>query len=297
MRTVEERGLADTDHDIAISTSIDRELTTLLAGGRVLLLTLAHPLIADSLAANPSGLEDPFRRLLATTQAAYTLAFGTDDEVDQLSAHLERVHRGIGGPGWSATDADLYWYTLAVLHDSGVTAFEACVRPLESAELEAHYASTVTSARRLGIDASAIPATWVDCRASLEKTYATTHVNEAARGFMPQILNARSLGLLKPAAWAWRRMAVWLLPDPIRTQYGLELTPDELRAIERFAAASRLAHKRLPEQVWEIGFRTFSGTDYLYAPSSERDQKVSSWRIVARAIQRGVVTRRRRASA
>jgi uncharacterized protein (DUF2236 family) len=68
--------------------AIDAHLVTILGGGRALLMQLAHPSVAASVADHSAFEIDPFPRLWPTLDAVLTVAFGLDvaDQPEDLAA-------------------------------------------------------------------------------------------------------------------------------------------------------------------------------------------------------------------
>ncbi len=62
------------EHDSKIR-QVNRELVLLLAGGRALLMQLAHPKIAAGVAEHSHFQEDPLARLYRTMSAMWSIVF------------------------------------------------------------------------------------------------------------------------------------------------------------------------------------------------------------------------------
>ena len=75
---------------------VNREMVLLLAGGRALLMQLAHPKVAAGVADHSRFQQDPFARLRRTMSAMWSIVF---DPQLQARASLERVelrHKAFG---------------------------------------------------------------------------------------------------------------------------------------------------------------------------------------------------------
>src|SRR4029453_3027431 len=74
----------------AMIWQVNREMVLLLAGGRALLMQLAHPKIAAGVAEHSRFQEDPLARLYRTMRAMWSIVF---DERTQARVALESVER------------------------------------------------------------------------------------------------------------------------------------------------------------------------------------------------------------
>src|SRR5262249_48568907 len=81
----------------AMIWQVDREMVLLLAGGRALLMQLAHPKVAAGVAGHSHFKADPLGRLYRTMGAMWSIVF---DDAPKARASLEQVknvHRRIHG--------------------------------------------------------------------------------------------------------------------------------------------------------------------------------------------------------
>ena len=87
---------------------INREAVLLGAGPAALLLQIAHPLVAEGVAAHSDYPADPFGRLRRTLRTTLAMVFGDGPEAERAVARLNRVHAGVRGevdrPGRPAGD-------------------------------------------------------------------------------------------------------------------------------------------------------------------------------------------------
>jgi uncharacterized protein (DUF2236 family) len=120
---------------------VDREMVLLLAGGRALLMQLAHPKVAAGVAEHSHFKNDPLGRLYRTMSAMWSIGF---DETSAARASLEQVksvHRrihGIVSPAeslpfgtpYDALDVELLLWVHATLIDSAMVAYDIFGKPL-----------------------------------------------------------------------------------------------------------------------------------------------------------------------
>ena len=100
------------------SERLARPTTTAFAGGRAILMELAHPAIARAVADFDHFREDPARRALLTAKAFRDVIHGTEGEARAVQRRLAAVHARVSGPGYSATDPQLLLWVHATFVDS-----------------------------------------------------------------------------------------------------------------------------------------------------------------------------------
>src|SRR5262249_23799688 len=71
---------------------VDREIVLLLAGGRALLMQLAHPKIAAGVADHSHFKQDPLGRLYRTMSTMWSITFG---DISEARLALNRVKKPI----------------------------------------------------------------------------------------------------------------------------------------------------------------------------------------------------------
>src|SRR5512132_2907675 len=134
----------------AMLWQVDREMVLLLAGGRALLMQLAHPKVATGVAEHSHFKADPLGRLYRTMSAMWSIGF---DEASEARASLEQVksvHRrihGIASPAeslpfgipYDALDVELLLWVHATLIDSAMVAYNIFVKPLAPDEKARYY--------------------------------------------------------------------------------------------------------------------------------------------------------------
>src|SRR5205823_12187206 len=81
-----------------------RPTATAFAGGRAILMELAHPAIALAVADFDHFREDPVRRAQLTAKAFRDVIHGTTAEAAAVGRRLDAVHARVRGPRYAATD-------------------------------------------------------------------------------------------------------------------------------------------------------------------------------------------------
>jgi uncharacterized protein (DUF2236 family) len=160
---------------------INREAVLLGAGPAALLLQIAHPLIAEGVAAHSDYPRDPFGRLRRTLRTTLAMVFGDGPEAERAVARLNRVHAAVQGAvvdplarqasgtaDYRALDPRLLLWVQATLILMSARAYESWVGPLLAADREAFWQEARAVGERLGIPTSVSPGTWPELEAWFE---------------------------------------------------------------------------------------------------------------------------------
>lgn len=237
---------------------VDREMALLLAGGRALLMQIAHPKVAAGVAEHSGFQSDPLGRLERTMSAMWSIVF---DEQAQARAALERVagvHRKVrgvvpraeaqySGAGYEALDPSLLLWVHGTLIDSALAAYELFVRPLSMTERAHYYEDSKKLAALFGIEAPAVPASLTDFAAYMEEMLHgdTLTVGPAAKRLAQEILYPRPW-FLRLAGPLFRFITAGLLPEKLRESYQLEWNARKNARFLRLAGLIRALIPWLP---------------------------------------------------
>lgn len=240
---------------------IDREMALLLAGGRALLLQLAHPKIAAGVAAHSRFQDNPLGRLQRTMSAMWSIVFDDLQTATTTLLHVKGIHqrvRGTVGPAegpapetrYDAGDVDLLLWVHATLVDSAIRAYELFVGRLSGEERSRYYDDARKLGRLFDIPDGVQPL----CEAAFQTyfndmlTGSTLAVGPAARALARDILYPRPW-ILRPAAPLFRLVTAGLLPERLRGDYGLRWSKPGEKIFALFARFVRAARPCLPRVV------------------------------------------------
>jgi len=227
---------------------LNREAALLLgAGPRALLLQLAHPLVAAGVDEHSDFRADPWARLAGTLRSYLRIVYGTTPAARREIRRLNRLHRGVTGPGYDARDPDLSLWVHATLVDSTMATVDAWMEPLTRERRARFYAETLPVGRLFGIPDGVLPAD-VDrfdaYMAAMTGPAGPAHPTTTARGLAAVILHpplapvvnrgpvaarlgpaagplGNALGRLPVNAATWLLLpSVGLLPEGVRREYG-----------------------------------------------------------------------------
>jgi uncharacterized protein (DUF2236 family) len=230
-------------------------LTPFLGGGPAVLLQVAHPLVAAGVAAHSGYGEDIWPRLVATLRALYAIAFGTKAEADRAGERVQRAHervRGLtetqlgrfpAGTPYSAEDPELMLWVHATLVHASLEVYHRFVQPLSVEEQERYYGEMTIMARIFGTPADVIPPTLADFREYFAEQIAdeTLTVTEPAREVAAAIIGASVPVPMRVFVPAHRLSTAYVLPERLRSEYGLRWSPLHELALTHAARALRLA--------------------------------------------------------
>ena len=133
----------------SLSWRVCRESAVFLAGGRALLLQLAHPWVAAGVAKHSSTLADPIGRFHRTFAIMFTLVFGSLEQAIAAARRLNRRHASVHGTlpwaagrfaqgsSYAANEASALRWVHATLVESALISHDLVLPPLTAAEREA----------------------------------------------------------------------------------------------------------------------------------------------------------------
>src|SRR5690242_220147 len=149
---------------------VSREIVLLIAGGRALLMQLAHPKVAAGVAQHSRFQEDPFARLHRTMRAMWSIIFDERAQAQAALDRIENVHTRVrgevsageplfAGAPYDALDQELLLWVHATLIDSAIIAYDRFVEPMTVMKKTAYYNDSKTLAALFRIKAASIPTT------------------------------------------------------------------------------------------------------------------------------------------
>lgn len=212
---------------------VNREMILLLAGGRALLMQLAHPKVAAGVAEHSRFQEDPLARLYRTMSAMWSIVF---DERSRAGAALKRVagvHKRVHGvvsggepaftgEPYNALDQELLLWVHATLIDSAIIAYHLFVTPMAQAERLAYYNDSKNLASLFGIRNEMIPASLEAFEAYMSRMLSggTIAVGPTAKLLARDVLYPRPW-IFRPGGPLFRFVTAGLLPERLRAAYDL----------------------------------------------------------------------------
>ncbi|MEV6829342.1 oxygenase MpaB family protein [Amycolatopsis sp. NPDC051102] len=227
-----------------------------LLAGQVLVLQVAHPVVAAGVRDHSDYRSDPWTRLMRTVASLSIYVYGGTAGAQVEAARLRSLHRTFTGVAdgrrYSALDPAAYAWVHATLVKAPVDAqrfFGVC---LSEVELEEYYAQMCGIGRLLGVREQDLPPDW----AAFERYYDAMVAGFATNPTIETLLETFRT-VPKPVEWLpdswWRsvqRGQLFLiratLPASLRETLGLEWTVADQRRFERFARCVRVAGAVVP---------------------------------------------------
>jgi uncharacterized protein (DUF2236 family) len=250
---------------------VNRERVLLVGGQRALVMQLAHPLVAAGVAEHSDFPARALERLRRTLDLSLALIYGTPEEAESASAGIRAVHERVsgtaGGRPYAASDPDLLLWVNATLVDTTLLVYQQFVRPLPEPDRRRYYLETVDAAELFGIPRDVIPGDLDGFRAYVRGMLEGPELRATAEGrrLVTDVLRPPlPLPLRAPTA-AIRLITLALLPEPVRSMFGLRAGRRSRAAL---AAASRASRLLLP--VMPAGVRQFSAARAAPGGSPER---------------------------
>ncbi|MEU7783926.1 oxygenase MpaB family protein [Amycolatopsis sp. NPDC049159] len=232
-----------------------------LLAGQVLVLQVAHPVVAAGVRDHSDYTEDPWTRLMRTGASLSIYVYGGVSGARVEAARLRALHRSFvgslpDGRRYSALDPLAYAWVHATLVMVPVDAQRFFGRPLSTSELDEYYAQMCGIGRLLGVRERDLPPDWAAFSRYYDEMVAGFAGNPAIEQLFETIETVR-----KPVGWLpdrwWRplrraqaRGQVFLIratvPPLLRERLGLPWTARDQRRFDRFARAVRLVSAPLP---------------------------------------------------
>jgi uncharacterized protein (DUF2236 family) len=227
-----------------------------LLAGQVLVLQVAHPVVAAGVRDHSDYTEDPWTRLMRTVASLSIYVYGGAAGARVEAGRLRALHRGFTGVSearrYSALDPAAYAWVHATLVKAPVDAQRFFGRPPSLSEVDEYYAQMCDVGRLLGVREQDLPPDW----AAFERYY-----DGMVAGFEPnatlETLFETFRTVRKPVSWlpdSWWRLHVRgqlllisaTLPPGFRARLGLKWTDHDQRRFTRFARGVRLVCTPIP---------------------------------------------------
>ena len=232
---------------------VNAESVLLLAGGRALLMQVAHPLVAAGVADHSDFTREPFERLWRTVDAALTVVFGDTEQARAAVERVTAIHRGVRGERdgvpYSALDPELLLWVHATLVDSSIAGYERFVGPLGPDERERYYVEMQRMGTAFGIPQDLHPPTYRDFLAYLDEAIAGLRIGEESRLVAREALSPPAPLVLLPLGLLSGLLTVGLLSPRIRRGLGLRWGPGAARMFRAATATVRRTVPLLPDRV------------------------------------------------
>ncbi|GHB39851.1 hypothetical protein GCM10010377_33390 [Streptomyces viridiviolaceus] len=232
-----------------------------IAGIRALYLQALHPRAVRGVMQNSDFRRDAWGRLMRTAGFVGTTTYGTTEAAERAGARVRKIHRMLG-----ATDPDtgerygidepalLLWVHCAEI-DSYLHVLRRSGFPLTDALADRYLAEHRHSARLVGLDPDAVPASRAELAAYFARVRPELAAGDEAREVDDFLLRPPTHPLLVPArALLWRRVAQLAyasLPQYAHVLYGRP-APAPATVTRRLRVTGALL-RRIPARLrWQL---------------------------------------------
>lgn len=244
---------------------VNREAALFLGAGRALLLQLAHPWVAAGIADQSKVFIDPLGRFHRTFNIVFTMVFGTRDQAIAVAQRLYRRHAAVvgtmpetvgplaQGSRYCANEVNALRWVHATLVETAVMAHDLLLPPLGGSATAQYWSEARQFACLFGIPSEAMPGSWHDFQAyaaDMTRSDALT-VSRAARDIADRIFSGRETRL--PVPFWYRALTAQLLPERLRSAFGLPFGESEQRSAARAVRLMRRIYPALPDRLRTVG--------------------------------------------
>lgn len=223
------------------------------SAGRMVLLQLAHPAVAQAIVDFDRFREDPTRRARLTAVAMRKLISGSKADAETVAQRLAAVHASVSGPGYSARDPELVLWIHATFFDSLLLFYEHAHGVLTRGTLEELHEQVVVVGEMLGCPRAHQPESIREFRAYVADMACHLQVSLAARELADVIFWPSSSALRAPIMSAYRVISYGTLHPRLRQQFGYRWTPFHGSVLRAGATASPVLCSVVKAYAWLLG--------------------------------------------
>lgn len=227
-----------------------------LLAGQVLVLQVAHPVVAAGVRDHSNYTEDPWTRLMRTVASLSIYVYGGPAGARFEAERLREFHRtfkGIdNGRRYSALDPKAYAWVHATLVKAPIDTQKFFGRPFSQAELDEYYAQMCDIGRLLGVREQDLPTDWAAFERYYDETVAGFDKNQTIDTLLETFRTvAKPVRWLPESWWRWyRHVQLFLiratLPPDLKQRLGLEWSTRDQRRFDRFARVVRVLVNPIP---------------------------------------------------
>ncbi|GAA3999623.1 oxygenase MpaB family protein [Streptomyces plumbiresistens] len=185
-----------------------------IAGVRALYLQALHPRAVRGVTQNSDFRNDAWGRLFRTATFVGTTTYGTTEAAEEAGARVRKIHSKLGatdpdtGERYGVDEPELLLWVHCAEIDSYLHVGRRSGIPLTDAQADRYIAEHRVSARLVGLDPDAVPASQAQLDAYFEKVRPELAVAEETRAVDDFLLRPPAHPLLIPAREVlWRRVA------------------------------------------------------------------------------------------
>ncbi|MGW4061609.1 oxygenase MpaB family protein [Amycolatopsis sp. NPDC004747] len=223
---------------------------------QVLVLQVAHPVVAAGVRDHSDYASDPWTRLMRTVASLSIYVYGGPAGARVEAARLRSLHRNFTGSAdgrrYSALDPAAYAWVHATLVKAPVDAQRFFGVPMSKSELAEYYAQMCDIGRVLGVRERDLPRDWAEFERYYDAMVAGFGTNPTMETLLETIRTVpKPVRWLPDSWWRWFRegqlfLVRATLPPSLREALGLQWTDSDERRFARFAAWVRVVGRPIP---------------------------------------------------
>ncbi|MFL6062227.1 MAG: oxygenase MpaB family protein [Marmoricola sp.] len=220
----------------------------LLGAGSTVMNQLALYGVGKGVAVHSNTLDRPLDRLRTTLTYVYVMTLGTEEERQAIAKMVNRAHRGIRGPGYSAHDPELQLWVAATLAYNGEFIYEKTFGPMSEAARERSYAESQIFGNALQVTPEMWPATRSEFSAYWQRMQGEFNSDDEIRGYVRALLSTKGAPLvLKPGIVLQNLITRGNLTPHVREVLGMSWSRTDQRLYDAFWAVFRVVYPRVPK--------------------------------------------------
>jgi uncharacterized protein (DUF2236 family) len=238
---------------------VHRERALLLSAPTVVLMQLAHPLVAAAIAQHTRRDRSLVERAGATIGLNLTVIFGDRDQAVRAASHVRDLHDAIhgqlnttvgtfpAGSRYRAADPELLRWGHATIAWTALDAYQRFVGSLPPDDRDRYVAEMRPFGQAFGADEASLPSTWSELRAYVSEVLDNTvAIGEDARREAREVLWPRGTFVERASGPAQRTLTAGLLPDALRQGFALPWSTGRRAAFSSLAAITRATVRAMP---------------------------------------------------
>lgn len=245
-------------------SKVGREALPILGGQTALLEQAAYPPVAELLVFTCKTQAGTIRKLRGDARAGFDIIFGTNNEVMQVTTHINSVHANpdfrrtitsttgaiTRGTPYSPRTQEGLGIVGATLIEGSIEGYKRFVGELTPDEEDSYVREAKELYGYLGLKPESLPDTYAGIRTHIETMIKDRRlaVGDAALSLAPYILLEHA-SVPNALRRFMRLFALDALPEELMRQYGLKVTPGERKTARRRAEDIRKAVPYLPPPI------------------------------------------------
>jgi uncharacterized protein (DUF2236 family) len=221
----------------SVTWRIHGDPSSLIGGLRALIIQALNPRAMAAVSQHSDYRTDPWGRLRRTSEYLTATTFGDSVTAERYAARVRAVHRQVrgvdpvSGRAYRADDPELLLWVHIVEVDSFLAAYRQYAGPVCAAEADRYVGEMVKAAELVGLHAEDVPKTVDALRAQLHRAYEGLALSPAAKEGLRYVLSPPMPLVARPLWAVPATAAVAILPDVVRSLYGLMWWPPATQVV------------------------------------------------------------------